>query len=178
MSDLPAMFFAFGPFLLEVRLGIVSREGQPVALTPKEFDTLLVLVEARGNLVLKEDLLARVWQDSYVGDGSLARNISVLRKILGENLIETLPRRRYRLTLPVTVAESRNLRVAPVNGSGPPDEPSQLPQPVQPVLPEEPIRRNALDWSRGHVRWLLMAGVIFFGAVSSLLFRGRSTSSD
>src|ERR1039458_9746344 len=96
MNDLPAMSFTFGPFLLEVHLGIVSREGQPVALTPKEFDTLLVLVEAGGRLAPKEDLLARVWPDSYVGDGSLARNISVLRKTLGEDLIETVPRRGYR----------------------------------------------------------------------------------
>ena len=101
--------FIFSPYHLDSGKRRLSREGQPVSLTPKEFDTLLVLVEAGGRVVEREELISRVWPDSYVGDGSLARNISVLRKALGEDVIETLTRRGYRLTLPVVsyLAEER-----------------------------------------------------------------------
>ena len=101
MSNAPSTTFVFGPFYLDPARRSLSREGQPVLLTPKEYDTLWVLVAAGGRVVDKEELIAQVWRDSYVGDGSLARNISVLRKSLGEEVIETLPRRGYRITLTV-----------------------------------------------------------------------------
>ena len=94
--------FTFGAFCLHPGERKLTRDGQPLFLTPKEFDTLLILVEAEGRVVHKEEMIARVWPDSYVGDGSLARNISVLRKALREEVIETLPRLGYRLAIPVT----------------------------------------------------------------------------
>lgn len=93
--------FSFSLFLLDPSQRLLTREGRPISLTPKEFDTLLVLVEAAGRVVDKEDLINRVWPDSYVGDGSLARNISVLRKTLGEDVIQTHRGRGYRITVPV-----------------------------------------------------------------------------
>lgn len=96
--------FAFGAFRLNPAQRSLSRNGQAIVLTPKEFDTLLVLVEACGRVVDKEELLARVWPDSFVGDGSLARNISVLRKALGEELIETHRGRGYRVSVPIQLA--------------------------------------------------------------------------
>src|SRR5580698_6429528 len=102
MTESKIATFIFPPYRLDPGQRLLSRDGQPVPLTPKEFETLLVLVEAAGKVVEKEELISRVWPDSYVGDGSLARNISVLRKVLGEDVIETFPRRGYRLTLPVT----------------------------------------------------------------------------
>ena len=106
MSDRQTSVFAFLPFRLDPAQRSLSREGQPVTLTPKEFDTLLVLLEAGGRVVDKEELIARVWPDSYVGDGSLARNISVLRKALGEEVIETHRGRGYRIALPVVLMDS------------------------------------------------------------------------
>jgi len=100
---------------------LVSRDGQPIPLTPKEYDTLLVLVEAGGKVVGKETLIARVWPDSYVGDGSLARNISVLRKALGGDVIENLPRVGYRFALPVASVQV----------------PSHSPEPAKPLDPAE-----------------------------------------
>lgn len=94
--------FVFRPFRLDPDERRVSRNSEVVPLTPKEFDTLLVLVEAEGRVVGKEELIGRVWPDSYVGDGSLARNISVLRKALGEEVIETLPKKGYRISVPVS----------------------------------------------------------------------------
>lgn len=101
MSEARTSVFTFFPYRMDLAQRRVSRDGDAIALTPKEFDTLLVLVEAGGRVVDKEELITRVWPDSYVGDGSLARNISVLRKTLGEEVIETHRRRGYRITLPV-----------------------------------------------------------------------------
>lgn len=101
-TNLAGSSFAFGVFHLDPGRRAVSRNGRPLALTPKEFDTLLALVKAEGRLVEKEDLLAQIWNDCHVGDGSLARNISVLRKMLGGGVIKTIPRRGYRLALSVT----------------------------------------------------------------------------
>ena len=77
------------------------RDGHPVSLTPKAFHTLVLLVENRGHVLCKEELIREVWPDSFVEEGGLARNISVLRKALGDSpvgqrLIETVPKRGYR----------------------------------------------------------------------------------
>ena len=106
MADFRGTPFLFGAFRLHPGEHTLTRDGESIALTPKEFDTLLALVEARGRVVGKEELIRRVWPDSYVGDGSLARNISVLRKALGEDLIETVPRRGYRITTAVAQPEA------------------------------------------------------------------------
>lgn len=104
MSDLSGTPIIFGAFRLHPAERTLAHDGEPIALTPKEFDTLVSLVEAKGRVVGKEELMSRVWPDSYVGDGSLPRNISVLRKALGDDVIETVPRRGYRLATPVATA--------------------------------------------------------------------------
>ncbi len=129
-SDCTPLFF--GAFRLHPAEGTLARNGQPVALTPKEFDTLVCLVEAQGRVVGKEELLLRVWPDSYVGDGSLARNVSVLRKALGDDVIETVPRRGYRLAIPVTTS-------APPAAIEPPAEQNPSPSPDRKSEPAAPI---------------------------------------
>src|ERR1041385_1078276 len=97
--------YEFGPFRLEAAERRLLRGEQPISLAPKIFETLLALVENAGHAVAKEDLLRRVWPDTFVEEGSLAQNISVLRKILGEEqgpYIETLPKLGYRFIAPVT----------------------------------------------------------------------------
>jgi DNA-binding winged helix-turn-helix (wHTH) protein len=106
MSDLGSIPYSFGAFCLDPAEFILLRDDEPIALTPKEFDTLVALVEAKGRVVGKEEIIGRVWPDTYVSDGSLARNISVLRKALGDDVIETIPRRGYRITLPVRLASA------------------------------------------------------------------------
>lgn len=113
MTDQGANSYTFGSFRLRLDERTLTRDGQFLELTPKELDTLHVLVEARGRLVSKEDLIRRVWPDSYVGDGSLARNISVLRKLLGEDVIGTVSRRGYRLAIPVALDSGPSIRSAP-----------------------------------------------------------------
>ncbi len=78
---------------------MLSRDGEPVPLMPKTIDTLAVLLERRGQVVEKAELMRLVWPDCVVEEVGLARNISLLRQALGtvgEAYIETVPRRGYR----------------------------------------------------------------------------------
>jgi DNA-binding winged helix-turn-helix (wHTH) protein len=84
MSDRKETCFEFGPFKVIASERGLLRAGQPVPLTPKEFETLHTLLRAAGRLVTKEQLIKEVWPDTFVGDGSISRNISVLRKALGD----------------------------------------------------------------------------------------------
>lgn len=93
--------YEFGRFRLNVAERVLLREGELVSLTPKVFDILLTLVESCGQVVSKEDLMKRVWPNTFVEEGNLTQNISLLRKALGETpggvqFIETVPRRGYR----------------------------------------------------------------------------------
>jgi Tol biopolymer transport system component/DNA-binding winged helix-turn-helix (wHTH) protein len=98
-------YYEFGPFRLETGERVLLREGRPVPLTPKTFETLLALVEDSGRILDKEDLLRKVWPDTFVEEVSLAKKVSILRKVLGEDVdhhyIETIPRRGYRFVAEV-----------------------------------------------------------------------------
>lgn len=97
--------YEFGPFRLDTAERTLWRGGEPVALTPKAIDTLLVLVQNRGRLVEKQELLRSVWADTFVEDVNLHVQISLLRKTLGDgDYIATIPRRGYRFTAPVSEA--------------------------------------------------------------------------
>jgi DNA-binding winged helix-turn-helix (wHTH) protein len=91
-------FYEFGPFCLDSSERKLMRGNEIVAITPKAFDTLLVLVRNSGHLMEKNELLTLLWPDSFVEEGSLSNNIFLLRKALGEDpaFIETVPRRGYR----------------------------------------------------------------------------------
>ena len=78
------LVYEFGPFRLDPEERRLSREGQPITLRAKIFDTLCVLVEAHGHLLEKDELIHRVWPDAVVEEGNLAHNVSALRKTLGE----------------------------------------------------------------------------------------------
>jgi eukaryotic-like serine/threonine-protein kinase len=95
--DTPQLY-EFGPFRLEPAERKLMRGNEMVTLTPKAFDTLLLLVRNSGHLLEKEDLISTLWPDTFVEEGSLSNNIFLLRKILGEDpaFIETVPKRGYR----------------------------------------------------------------------------------
>jgi DNA-binding winged helix-turn-helix (wHTH) protein len=90
--------YEFGPFRLDPAERKLTRNNEVVVLTPKAFDTLLLLVQNSGHLLEKDELITKLWPDSFVEEGSLSNNIFLLRKALGENpaYIETVPRRGYR----------------------------------------------------------------------------------
>ena len=109
MSKQAKHIYQFGPFILNPAERLLLIEGRPVALEPKAFDTLVVLVERSGRLVEKEELLNQVWPDSFVEEVNLARNISLLRKVLAQGFadlpcIETVPKHGYRFTVSVCEA--------------------------------------------------------------------------
>ena len=100
MADLgKSTGYRFGPFRLDTRAKVLCRDDRIVNLKPKVVETLIVLVENHGRLVAKDELLGAVWPDAFVEEGSLAQNISILRKALGDNdevcYIETIPKRGY-----------------------------------------------------------------------------------
>jgi DNA-binding winged helix-turn-helix (wHTH) protein len=81
---------------------LLERDEGPVSLTPKAFEILLVLVQNGSRLTTKEELMRRVWPDSFVEEANLTVNISALRRQLGETpsgqqYIETVPKKGYRL---------------------------------------------------------------------------------
>ena len=90
--------YEFGPFRLEPAERKLLRGSEVVVLTPKAFETLVLLVRNSGHLLEKDELLRMLWPDSFVEEGNLSNNIFVLRKALGENppYIETVPKRGYR----------------------------------------------------------------------------------
>ena len=93
--------YEFENFRLDVPERRLLRDGTDLCLAPKVFDTLCLLVENAGHLITKEELLRRLWPGTAVEENNLNRNISVLRKVLGESAagdscIETVPRAGYR----------------------------------------------------------------------------------
>jgi len=67
--------YEFGDFRLDPKERLLLRKGSAVPLTPKDFETLLVLVQRSGRLVEKEELLKEVWSDAFVEEANLAQNI-------------------------------------------------------------------------------------------------------
>src|SRR5262245_9383369 len=98
--------YEFGPFLVDAGKRILLRSAEPVPLAPKVFETLLALIENRERVLSKDELLKQVWGDTIVEEGGLTRNVSLLRKALGERpedhqYIVTVPARGYRFVAEV-----------------------------------------------------------------------------
>ncbi len=101
MSFAPGHFHHFDDFTVDSEQKVLLRNGAPLPLAPKVFDTLLILVEDGGRIVEKEALMNRLWPDTFVEESNLTFNIQQLRKALGDDarhphFIETVPRRGYR----------------------------------------------------------------------------------
>ena len=102
----PGQLFEFGDFRLDPTERLLFRADEHVPLPPKMAEILTLLVERHGHIVDKETLLKQIWPDTFVEEGSLTQNISILRKTLtegrdGKELIETIPKRGYRFIGPV-----------------------------------------------------------------------------
>jgi len=126
--------YEFGPFQLDPPERLLLCDGQPIPMPPKAFELLVVLVERRGHLVEKDELLKAVWRGSFVEEGNLSVTVSVLRKALNDDrglhkYIETVSKRGYRF-----VADVRQL-----------GEPENLPARA---LPDD--SRRAGEGSRAH----------------------------
>jgi serine/threonine-protein kinase len=174
--------YEFGPFRLDPSQHTLYRDGVETPLTPKLFDLLLILVEARGRTVDKEQLMTAVWPDAIVEDGSLPRSISRLRIVLGEGsgseqFIKTVARRGYRFVAPVRDALPGEQAASPAPPAAPLD-PVSVPAPQADPAPATESRRT----SRWPLAGLVAAGIaiglaglgVFLWTTGSLEARPRS----
>ncbi|HEX6715765.1 MAG TPA: winged helix-turn-helix domain-containing protein [Pyrinomonadaceae bacterium] len=170
MGQQDSQSYEFGRFRLKTAERVLFREGELVPLTPKVFDILLTLVEHAGQVVAKDDLMKRVWPNTFVEEGNLTQNISLLRKALGETpggvqFIETVPRRGYRFVADTSQswgdesgAQDKQVDSAPVVSI--PDTTSQ----------SAASRRTPL--------FALAVGVVVMGLISLVYFTGRGKAGE
>jgi len=163
--------YEFGDFRLSVDQHSLVRQNRTVPLTPKAFDLLVVLLQSGGRLLTKDDLMKKVWPDSFVEEANLTVHISSLRKALGDSpdgrpLIETVPKLGYRFVAPVreVADDARPAGVSPIPPSAisPGDS---FPPAVPPRA--NPGSENRSAWSRSHVR---IAVILLILAIASGLF--------
>jgi TolB-like protein/DNA-binding winged helix-turn-helix (wHTH) protein/Tfp pilus assembly protein PilF len=111
--------FKFGPFELDPEARALRRDGEPIPTAGKALDMLLVLVENRGRLVDKDELLSRVWAGAVVDEANLTQTIFTVRKILGDSpkdhrYIATVPGRGYQFVAATTEIASQNVTRQPL----------------------------------------------------------------
>jgi DNA-binding winged helix-turn-helix (wHTH) protein/TolB-like protein/Flp pilus assembly protein TadD len=177
--------YRFGDFRLDATQRLLCRDGQLVALPPKVFDTLMVLVANSGEVVAKEEMMKQLWPDTFVEEGTLTQYISLLRKALGEGgmWIENHPRRGYRFTAQVEEVqeEAGEIRI---------EEHTRSRTVVEEEVAQEPGRsRRHGALAAGLVVLSVLAGVAIwttarkevrssFGSVAVLPFRILSGPED
>jgi DNA-binding winged helix-turn-helix (wHTH) protein/TolB-like protein/Tfp pilus assembly protein PilF len=183
----PPFSYQFGPFVLDTLQHALLKEGKPVALTPKTYNTLLVLVQNSRRMLSKEELMNALWPDSFVEEANLTQQVSMIRKALGESpsdpkYIATVPSRGYRFMAEVREKPNFQLPVlsAGVSGanagdatSGDAESGKELWQSVGPLvhLHEKRVRRAAV--------LLMMIGLVVLAALAGprLLSRWRSQTA-
>ncbi len=189
-------FYQFDPFCLDLAEGLLMRGEEHIPLTPKAFETLLVLVENAGHVIEKESLLNRVWPDTFVEEVNLAKNISYLRKILGgrrsNQYIETIPKRGYRFVAEVLEvwdrpqAEGHDAETAVAvpsetnNAGGSPDPvPAAMlqedPSGAGPRSPSPPIPRNRLIWPASILALGIVLAAVWFSLPALKVSSGQPT---
>jgi DNA-binding winged helix-turn-helix (wHTH) protein len=100
----------FGPFRMLPKQRLLMQADKPIHLGGRAFDVLIALLERPGELVSKQELMARVWPNTFVGRANLAVHISALRRALGDGrdgnrYVVNIPGRGYRFVAPVTIVE-------------------------------------------------------------------------
>src|SRR5258708_34625154 len=129
-SEAPASV-AFGRFRVLPHRRELLADGQPVKLGGRGFDVLMALIEARGTVLGKDALMARVWPNRVVEEKNLHAQISALRTALGaeRELIRTVPGRGYQFT-----GETRILPASPDERAGA-ELAAAHPRDARPLLP-------------------------------------------
>jgi len=188
MSNSGKHFYDFDRFRIDATERVLLSDGEIVTLTQKAFDVLLVLVERRGQIVSKDELMELVWPDTYVEEGNLAQNIYTLRKALGQtndgqDFIKTIPKRGYRFVS--HVSEDREFQSelsaeTPIAKSLPSKSASansvvvQFPREhLAPV--RQPLEENWWQSISRHKMLAVTLTVLFVGSVGSLIWLGASS---
>ncbi|HWM89828.1 MAG TPA: tetratricopeptide repeat protein [Thermoanaerobaculia bacterium] len=152
----------FDDFLVDPGARLLLRNGEPVPLTPKVFAVLLALLEKPAQLIPKEELIRKVWPDSFVTEANLTQSISTLRKALGEKAND----RRYVVTIPGQgysfVAPLTEVAAAPLSSASP-LFPAPLPSPPAPGPP--PRRQTRRRFEALSVALILAVAVAWIALV-------------
>jgi len=169
--------YEFSRFRFDPENHLLEGDGRPIALTPKAFEILQVLVQNGNRLTSKEELMRRVWPDSFVEEANLTVNISVLRRQLGEapdgqQYIETVPTKGYRFA--VLLARPNQIQSEPVRteereSEQAPASPAALA--IAPAaIPAQPEKVRGWKWrSRSGLILLSLLAVLLLG----LLYRAH-----
>jgi len=133
MSSYEKHLYEFGPYRVDPERRMLQRGNEPIALQPKAFETLLVLMQRAEDVVPKDELMSRVWANTFVDESNLAQTIFVLRKALGESASEqryivTVPGRGYRF--------AQKVRVVAIEGE---DTETNSPSDSRAVIEKEPM---------------------------------------
>ncbi|HJZ63030.1 MAG TPA: winged helix-turn-helix domain-containing protein [Candidatus Acidoferrum sp.] len=182
--------YAFGEFLLEVDERRLLRDGKDLALPPKVFDTLLLLVEKADHLVTKDEFMNRLWPDTFVGEDTLAQNISILRRVLsaasdGHEFVVTVPKRGYRFIASPAASDRHNGDSSPARAPSPDSfHPAEVPEQSRPgpfpglspaAQTSEPVPLTAVRVGKLRVGWVgsitasVLVGLVV-GTISFILF--------
>lgn len=166
-STPPSRVFRFGAFRLEAARRRLYREDELLSLSPKAMDALLVLIDRRGHVVDKDEIMEQVWPQTHVGEDSLAQCISSLRHVLGDDathpeFVLTIPRRGYQFIAPVAETQGDVLPVPP------------LPEPIPP-----PAVATGVTASPGTRGRLVAVGIVVLAIAlnSGVVFFGRSPAT-
>ncbi len=176
--------YEFGPFCLDPAEHTLLRDGQPIPLRPKVYDLLVVLVENRGHLVDKEQLMSSVWAEQFVEEGNINKNISMLRQALGESdggtkFIETVPKRGYRFVAEVREVNDNERAELSTQAAARPAHEHQRPRETHeqslPLPP--PVQAQAKRFNKHWVSLVLVPLLVLAAIVYVVLTRQRSRSA-
>lgn len=163
MFDKIKHFYEFDEFRLDAGNPGLWREGKLVSIPPKVLETLLLLVEKRGEIVSREDLMEMIWKDTFVEEGNITYTVSLLRKTLDEHdknhFIQTIPKRGYRFTADVREV-SENGKIVPIVQNNDFSRDSAAIITTQGVTPTAP---------KAQIRWHFI-GIILLGLLFVLSF--------
>jgi len=104
--------YEFEGYRLDAEPAGLWRDGQLISLPPKVLEMLILLVAKQGEIVTREELLDAVWPDTHVEEGNIKYTVSLLRKALGKELVQTIPRRGYRFVARVSTTPANGARAA------------------------------------------------------------------
>jgi DNA-binding winged helix-turn-helix (wHTH) protein len=172
MTTEPKVFYEFGPFRVDPDKQLLLRQNQPVAITPKAFETLLILVRRSREVVSKDELMKAVWPDSFVEEANLSQNIFVLRKVLGDTpedrrYIVTLPGRGYRFAEEVRTLSQDGEGLLAMSRPGPPIAAEAAPAETLSAAPSG--KRRSRIWSSA----MLAAAAIVLITVGAIFLLRR-----
>jgi DNA-binding winged helix-turn-helix (wHTH) protein/TolB-like protein/Flp pilus assembly protein TadD len=163
VSERAGHSYEFGPFRVDPAERLLLREGLPVSVTTRAFDTLLFLIQRHNHLVEKSELMEAVWTGSFVEEGNVAVTISMLRKALGDEgserkYIQTVAKRGYRFICEVK------------------EVPATKPYPLAPAV-ENPAPSRPDSRRRRPLLMVLSAGAVALAVLAAAIVLVRSRRS-